>query len=72
MKLAEFFENLKALLAGVDPDDDTASVELDGATINFAAGLEAEVEVARSGKFVDMNRNVVEVTPAGPTMLCCT
>jgi len=63
MKPTEFFENLKALLAGVDPDEDTASVELDGATINFAAGLEAEVEVARSGKFIDMNKNTVEVTP---------
>jgi hypothetical protein len=41
-----------------------ASLQIGDEVIALAAGQEAEVEIARSGKFVDMNKNVVEVTPA--------
>jgi len=58
-QLEEIFSAIKQLVAGPE----TAEVSFGDQVVSFAEGVEAEVEVARSGKFVDMNRNTVEVTP---------
>jgi hypothetical protein len=69
MKIVELFKEfvtkLEASAEGVEPQAvETAELKLEDAqVIALAAGVEADVEIARSGKFVDMNKNVVEVTP---------
>ena len=61
-KLQEFFESVKGLPAKL-AEPEGADVDLEGQVIRFSEGVEAEVEVARSGAFRDMNGNEVKVTP---------
>lgn len=64
MTIADFLESLKSLLAKFTQDEpETAELSTGETTIKLSAGVEAEVEVARSGRFVDMNKNAVEITP---------
>ena len=65
MTIKDFVEAVKSLVLKMEePEQDFVDVSNGGdGVIRFSAGVEAEVEVARSGSFVDMSGTKVDVTP---------